>query len=95
MSSTSLTLTTPDGERIIRRLANHWRHKLTVTTENDKTTIEFSEQDLVVLSYNEYALTAILTTLDEHAQDRLQEVVLSHINRMAGAEFDGVWIQMN
>lgn len=90
MQST-LTLSTSDGKRITKRLSNHWQHKFEIVIDNDTATILFSEYDKVVLSSTEDSLVCVLTTSSEETCAKLQEVVLNHINRMAGIQFEGVW----
>lgn len=42
MSVSTLQLSTEDAARIIKRLANHWRHKMTVSEQPQGTVFEFS-----------------------------------------------------
>ncbi|WP_410472920.1 DUF2218 domain-containing protein [Faucicola mancuniensis] len=91
MYQSKLILNTQDGERIIGRLAKHWSHKFDIVNQGEKTIIPFSEENQVILSADNEQLLATLTTNDEESQPKLQEVVLNHINRMAGVEFEAQW----
>ncbi|PNP96823.1 DUF2218 domain-containing protein [Moraxella sp. RCAD0137] len=97
MSVSTLQLSTEDAARIIKRLANHWRHKMTVSEQPQGTVFEFSPTATATLASDENTLKATLVIADEDAdsaheqQLKLQQVILSHINRMAGVDFDAQW----
>lgn len=97
MSVSTLQLSTEDAARIIKRLANHWRHKMTVSKQPQGTVFEFSPTATATLASDENTLKATLVIADEDAdsaheqQLKLQQVILSHINRMAGVDFDAQW----
>lgn len=58
---------------------------------------EFSPTATATLASDETTLKATLVITDEDAdsaheqQLKLQQVILSHINRMAGVDFDAQW----
>lgn len=89
--SSQLTLTTTDGERIIKRLANHWRHKMDIVVIDQQTIIPFSPVSTAKLWSDENHLFASLHTNEAEAFDKLKSVIVNHINRMAGKEFDAHW----
>lgn len=97
MSVSTLQLNTEDATRIIKRLANHWRHKMTVIEQPQGTVFGFSPTATATLASDETTLKATLVITDEDAdsahqqQLKLQQVILSHINRMAGVGFDAQW----
>lgn len=97
MSVSTLQLNTEDAARIIKRLANHWRHKMTVIEQPQGTVFGFSPTATATLASDETTLKATLVIIDEDAdsahqqQLKLQQVILSHINRMAGVGFDAQW----
>ncbi len=97
MSVSTLQLATEDAARIIKRLANHWRHKMAVSEQPQGTVFEFSPTATATLASDETTLKATLVITDEDAdgahqqQLKLQQVILSHINRMAGVGFDAQW----
>lgn len=96
MLISTLNLSTDDGARIIKRLANHWRHKMSVSEQPQGTVFEFSPTATAILTADTSSLKATLTISDdgddahEH-QQQLQQVIISHINRMANSEFDAQW----
>ncbi len=44
MSVSTLQLSTEDAARIIKRLANHWRHKMTVSEQPQALCLNFRRQ---------------------------------------------------
>lgn len=91
MLKSQLNLQTQEAERIIKRLAKHWSHKMQIETKDNQTIIPFSQNDMAILSFDNENLFVSLTTQDIETQQKLQDVVLNHINRMAGVEFDTAW----
>lgn len=62
-----------------------------IETKDNQTIIPFSQNDMAILSFDNENLFVSLTTQDIETQQKLQDVVLNHINRMAGVEFDTAW----
>lgn len=62
-----------------------------IETKDNQTIIPFSQNDMAILSFDNENLFVSLTTQGIETQQKLQDVVLNHINRMAGVEFDTAW----
>lgn len=95
-SQLAITMPKDEASRIIKRLTNHWRHKLTIdmdTTVDGETgdLIRFSDDNTCLLVAKHDQLFAKLTTQTGDDLTKLQGVVLSHLNRMANQEFDVTW----
>lgn len=94
MSITSTyTAETNDAERIIKRLTNHWRHKLTIEEVDGASLVHFSEQAVCRLIGEPNRLLAILTADTTDELDRLESVVDNHLTRMAKEELTGQWLR--
>ena len=88
MKSTTLIQTT-DAKRIAKRLTNHWKHKFEVIeTEQDFKIL--LPTAVITLTPQPENLDVIIKSDDEN-HDRLEQVVLDHINRMAQQEFKVIW----
>lgn len=87
-------LHTPDGEKITKRLVNHWRHKFEVSQYSDHAIIHMTGAD-VVLSAQADTLSITLTCHENSEQPvdeaRLRTVIANHIDRMANHSFDYAW----
>lgn len=84
-------ITTDSGARLIHRLCKHWAHKLEVEEEANQGRVAFDE-GACLMHADESALTVAIEALDEASLDRLEAVVASHLERMAGKEtLDIVW----
>lgn len=84
-------IATDSGARLINRLCKHWAHKLEVAQEEGQGRVTFEEGGCLMRADDE-ALTVAIEALDEEALDRLEGVVASHLERMAGKEpLDIVW----
>lgn len=92
MSHTSqLIIETDNAEIIVKKLVNHWRHKMEITQQDNVSTIPFSETAHATLEHQTTQLIATLHTEQAEDLDRLQNVVLVHLNRMAKQEFADNW----
>ena len=89
--SSQLNIDTDNAEIIIKKLVNHWRHKMEITQENDIFTIPFSETAHATLEHQPNQLIATLHTEQQEDLEKLQNVVLDHLNRMAKQEFADNW----
>lgn len=98
MQQSQLSLNTQDGQRIAKRLYNHWQHKFAVShdTQSNKHIfgIHFTDDDTVTLTSDDKTLVVILTTKQPDNHNKLQHVVLDHINRMANSNFDDTWVNL-
>lgn len=89
--SSQLNIETENAEIIIKKLVNHWRHKMEITQENNISTIPFSETAHATLKHQSNQLIATLHTEQQEDLEKLQNVVLDHLNRMAKQEFANTW----
>ncbi len=89
--SSQLSIETDNAEIIIKKLVNHWRHKMEITQANNISTIPFSETAHATLEHQTNQLIAILHTEQQEDLEKLQYVVLDHLNRMAKQEFANTW----
>jgi len=82
---------TTDAPRIIKRLCNHWGHKLTVRMDGTTGVIEFPAA-LVTLRAMPDRIGATIEGADPAEPRRLTSVVAVHLQRMAGdAELAMSW----
>lgn len=86
-----LTLEFDDGARIIKRLTNHWRHKLNIEQRDDVSIVHFDDTAYCELWATDTQLLAQLTVENTEQLAELQDVVLRHLNRIANMEFVAVW----
>ena len=89
--SSQLNIDTDNAEIIIKKLVNHWRHKMEITQANNISTIPFSKTAHATLEHQTNQLIAILHTEQQEDLEKLQYVVLDHLNRMAKQEFANTW----
>lgn len=89
--SSRLNINTDNAEIIIKKLVNHWRHKMKITQANNISTIPFSETAHATLEHQTNQLIATLHTEQQEDLEKLQYVVLDHLNRMAKQEFANTW----
>ncbi|WP_027947794.1 DUF2218 domain-containing protein [Litchfieldella anticariensis] len=84
-------ITTESGVKLIDRLCKHWAHKLDVEKSEGQARVTF-EEGTCLMHAEDSKLTVALEALDDESLDRLEEVVDSHLERMAGKEsLDIVW----
>jgi hypothetical protein len=76
---------TPDAARIIKRLCNHWGHKLTVRMDGADGVIEFPDAEVALRALPD-RISATITSSDAAPVARLPGVVAAHLQRMAGPE---------
>jgi len=86
MATTSATIPTTDGARLIKRLCAHWSHKFPVEFSESHGDIAFDAQTHVRLNATDQTLVAAIETADTAHAARLQDVVAEHLNRMARGE---------
>lgn len=82
-------ISTDEGHRIAKRLFNHWKHKFEVVeTEQDFKII--MPTAVIELTPQTITLDVSIKSDDEDHQ-RLEQVVIDHLNRMAQQEFLVTW----
>ncbi|MCH7337787.1 DUF2218 domain-containing protein [Acinetobacter sp. NIPH 2699] len=88
MNSTT-QITTIEGKRISKRLVNHWKHKFEVA-ETDTYSKIFMPTATVTLTPQQQHLDILIENQQEDVE-RLEQVVIDHLNRMAQQEFTAEW----
>lgn len=86
MATTSATIPTTDGARLIKRLCAHWSHKFPVESSEGHGDIAFDTQTRVRLDATSENLQAAIEAVDPARAAQLQDVVAEHLNRMARGE---------
>ena len=76
---------TNEAARIIKRLCNHWGHKLTVRMDGADGVIEFPDAEVALRALPD-RISATITSKDPASVARLPGVVATHLQRMAGPE---------
>ncbi|OOR88081.1 hypothetical protein B0181_09010 [Moraxella caviae] len=87
------TITTDQAARIAKRLANHWRHKFTVSESAGVQHIHFPNATITLTPHENALHISITKTTSDDAFDEahLQKVVADHVDRMAGETFTYHW----
>ncbi|ENU30844.1 DUF2218 domain-containing protein [Acinetobacter sp. NIPH 1852] len=88
MNSTT-QITTIEGKRISKRLVNHWKHKFEVAETETHSKI-FMPTATVTLTPQQQHLDVLIENQQEDVE-RLEQVVIDHLNRMAQQEFTAEW----
>lgn len=84
-------IATESGKKLINRLCKHWAHKLDVEQQEAQGRVAFEEGSCLMRA-EPGSLVVAIETLDEESLDRLEGVVASHLERMAGDEtLEIVW----
>lgn len=78
-------IATESGERLIKRLCKHWAHKLEVEHQGSEGRVSFEDGSCLMWAAPDKLQVAV-EALDEEGLDRLEGVVASHLERMAGDE---------
>lgn len=79
------TVATPDASRYLKRLCNHFAHKLPVELTEDRGVLRF-DFGTCRLHATPDALLMDAEAADSEALERLQSVVVSHLDRFAWKE---------
>lgn len=79
------TVATPDAARYLKRLCNHFAHKLPVELADDRGVLRF-DFGTCRLHATPDALLMDAEAADAQALERLQNVVVSHLDRFAWKE---------
>ncbi|MGY1459104.1 MULTISPECIES: DUF2218 domain-containing protein [unclassified Luteimonas] len=86
MPVSTATIATADASRLIKRLCTHWAHKLEVSFDDSQARVVFDADTVAHLAAGPAALEARVEAPDEAQLARIQEVVASHLERMARGE---------
>ncbi|WP_242108076.1 DUF2218 domain-containing protein [Luteimonas aquatica] len=86
MATTSASIPTADGARLVKRLCAHWGHKFQVESGEGHGRIAFDAHTQVRLDASDAALEAVIDAADPARAAQLQPVVAEHLNRMARGE---------
>jgi hypothetical protein len=78
-------IATPNAARYLAQLVRHWRHKFAVATQGDSAHVPLPRGQ-ADLAAGDMALTVLCTTPDERGHARLQQVIASHLSRLAWRE---------
>lgn len=78
-------IATESGARLMNRLCKHWAHKLEVEQGEEESRVVFEDGSCVMRAEPDKLVVAI-EALEEESLDRLEGVVDSHLQRMAGDE---------
>lgn len=79
------TVATPDASRYLKRLCNHFAHKLPVELTENRGVLRF-DFGTCRLHTTPEALLMDAEAADAEALERLQNVVVSHLDRFAWKE---------
>ncbi len=83
MYSSTTTILTEQGQRLITRLGRHWGHKFAVVQEDHRLTIPFSEDSRADMQVQAEGLSVRIDTSDPERLGSLQQVVADHLQRFA------------
>lgn len=82
-------ITTPEAQRIAKRLFNHWKHKFEVQEQADRLQIMMPDATLALIPQAEYLEVKLETQREDYAV--LEKVIIDHLDRMAQQEFEAEW----
>ena len=87
-------IATPNGSKYLQQLCKHWSHKLEVEFDADHGRVSLPTSE-VGFAATPDMLTLTLTGPDAATFDRMEEVVVNHLNRFAFREELAVtWVRM-
>lgn len=84
-------ITTPDAARIAKRLVNHWKHKFEIEEQAAAFIIVMPDARVTLAPGNEQLAVQIESQRNTDEHQRLEQVVIDHLNRMAQQEFQVAW----
>jgi len=84
-SSSSTTIATAEAARLIKRLCTHWAHKFEVKFDADSGFVPFDPTTRARMRAESDRLHVSVEAADTAALQRYQDVVASHLQRMARA----------
>ena len=79
------TVATPNGSKYLQQLCKHWSHRLEVEFDADRGRVAF-QTSAVAFAATPHALTMTLSGPDAATLDRMEGVVVDHLNRFAFRE---------
>ena len=86
-------IATTQAARLAKRLGNHWKHKFEVQETAQELRILMPSATIVLQPQSDALYTEIIA-LDEHTDlNRLQQVVLDHLQRMGQEQLSADWQQ--
>ncbi|WP_160241031.1 DUF2218 domain-containing protein [Acinetobacter indicus] len=86
-------IATTQAARLVKRLGNHWKHKFEVQETAQELRILMPSATIVLQSQSDALYTEIIA-LDEHTDlNRLEQVVLDHLQRMGQEQLSADWQQ--
>lgn len=86
MPHATAAIATADGSRLIKRLCTHWAHKLEVSFDEAAARVAFDADTITTLAARPGTLEARITAPDDARLAQIQDVVASHLQRMARGE---------
>lgn len=86
-------IATTQAARLAKRLGNHWKHKFEVQETAQELRILMPSATIVLQPQSDALYTEIIA-LDEHTDlNRLEQVVLDHLQRMGQKQLSADWQQ--
>ncbi|MFG3453015.1 DUF2218 domain-containing protein [Stutzerimonas stutzeri] len=85
MYQSRASVSTPNAERLIKRLSNHWRHKFPVQLSPEGADIELPI-GTCSLHNTQGGLQVTLKASEDEQLQRMQTVVADHLQRMGNDE---------
>lgn len=86
-------ITTTQAARLAKRLGNHWKHKFEVQETAQELRILMPTATIVLQPQPDVLYTEIIAQ-DEHTDlNRLEQVVLDHLQRMGQEALSADWQQ--
>ncbi|MDE1153478.1 MAG: DUF2218 domain-containing protein [Micavibrio sp.] len=86
MPVTEATIESPLSSRYLQQLCKHWSHKFAVTFTPEQGTIPFDDNRRCLLTATPAQLHIRIETPDALMQERMQTVVIDHLQRFATKE---------
>jgi hypothetical protein len=77
---------THSASRYLQQLAKHWSHKMEVAFTAEEGTIDFPNGSRLAMRADSETLDVVLTVPDGEDEERMREVVASHLDRFAFRE---------
>ena len=88
-------IATTQAARLAKRLGNHWKHKFEVQETAQELRILMPSASIVLQPQSDALYTEIIA-LDEHTDlNRLEQVVLDHLQRMGQEQLSADWQQVD
>lgn len=88
-------IATTQAARLAKRLGNHWKHKFEVQETAQELRILMPSATIVLQSQPDALYTEIIAQ-DEHTDlNRLEQVVLDHLQRMGQEQLSADWQQVD